>query len=189
MSYLKPKIIQFTRQVAIKICYLSLELNFSCVEAMNLVSGMSGQTICSRELSVRPNLERKEEEKLSDQIWKTVRTVTLLSDSFRGSCFHWWRCGRRPLRAPFAGSWWTSPAAWSRQPARRTWRRWEEKDSRNIRRRRSQIKDQKQKLLDWDWVSSISTLLPMVATSLWYISRSLNVIEFWIKSFWKAFWN
>ena len=24
------------------------------------------------------------------------------------------------------------------------------------------------------------TLLPMVATSLWYISRSLNVIEFWM---------
>ena len=26
---------------------------------MNLVSGMSGQTICSRELSVRPNLKQK----------------------------------------------------------------------------------------------------------------------------------
>ena len=39
--------------------HLSLELNFSWVEAMNLVSGISGQTICSRELSVKPNLRQK----------------------------------------------------------------------------------------------------------------------------------
>ena len=37
--------------------HLSLELNFSCVDAMNLVSGISGHTICSNELSVRRNLQ------------------------------------------------------------------------------------------------------------------------------------
>ena len=106
--------------------HLSLELNFSWVEAMNLVSGISGQTICSRELSVRPNLRQKMKRR------KTLRFVTLLSDSSQGSCFHWWRCGRQPPLSPFAGSWWTSPAAWSRQPARRTGRGREEQDERHI---------------------------------------------------------